>query len=69
MRKKIVEITDMPFEERLKMATHYRPVYIQPNKMVEIGFINKYNSFETLYISLHKKEAKRKNLTEYKAVP
>ena len=56
----------MPFDEREAMATHYNDNGIQPSHKVLLGFVVGQNFFETLYISIHKKEAERRGLKEYK---
>jgi len=65
MKNKNLEIIDLPFNRRMEMATHYEQSHIQPNNSVHVGFL-KDGYFQGLYIDLHKQEAKRKNLIEYK---
>jgi len=57
------EISDMSFNERNKMATHYILNDLDPHYVI-LGYIEN-SFFYRLYISIHKQEAKRRNLIKY----
>lgn len=54
----------LPFDERLKLATHYKKASTEPSSSLCVGFVGG-NIFFDLYISLHKSEVKRLGLIEY----
>jgi len=62
--KPMVDYLYVPFEERMKLITHYKKPSTEPSAKVRVGFVRG-GYWVDLYIVLHKQEAKRLKLIEY----
>jgi hypothetical protein len=61
----MVDYLKMPYEERLKLVTHYKRPHCEPSATVRVGFVDGGYWFD-LYIVMHKSQVKRLGLIEYR---